>query len=166
MCIAFLQVEMAEPQSFKFEDNNSSQVSILKSDLEKYPKSFLNLLTIGNFQGDYHNGTFKVGFNRNTLSLVAHFYQTGKWANLYIEGNQLDIDDVTGCIEDVCEFLGLPSEPMEDPEEEFFEEEEEFDDYDYYDDESSSDDDPFDVPFYYDYDDFSDDWGQDEGDLD
>jgi len=159
---------MAEPQSFKFEDNNGFPVSILKTDLEKYPKSFLNLLTRGNFQGDYQNGIFKVGFNRNTLSLVAHFYQTGRWSNLYIEGNQLDIDDVTGCIEDVCEFLGLPSEPMEDPEEEFFEEEEgeEFDNYDYYDDdESSSDDDPFDVPFYYDFENFPDDWAEGDDDL-
>ena len=146
-------MEMVEPRSFKFEDNNGFQVSILQSNLKKHPDSFLNLMTAGIFNGDCRGGVFKVKFDRNTLFLVASFYENGVWPNLYMDGNQLDIDEVTGCIDDVCDFLGLPSEPMEDVVDDI---QSEYSDYDYdFSFDSEDDFDPFEDPIDY-YDDEDD----------
>jgi hypothetical protein len=119
----------------QFKTSDEQLMSIAKADLRKYPDSFLSMMTAGHFNGNCQSGVFKVGLDSHTFSLVSQFYTTGTWPNPYIYGNQCTIDGVSRTFENVCTFLGLPSDQIADDSESFDEEDDDhyYDQYSYYD---------------------------------
>ena len=97
----------------RFEDLDGFQAAILRSDLVKYPNSLLSVMICGYFNGNCNNGVFHVEWRGPTLSLVSRFYETDTWDNPYISSNRMTIEGVSGNFEEICEYLGLPSDSIE-----------------------------------------------------
>ncbi len=95
-----------------FAANDGAIVSIYDRLLNYYPESFLTVMTFGRFKGNYDENAdvYKLQWPRETLFHVADFYNNGSWLfNPYIFGNKLEVD-IDGTFEDVCDYLGLPSD--------------------------------------------------------
>ena len=96
-----------------FEDLNGIKVSILRSDLEKYPNSYLSTLVIKTIGDDFHD-VLTVPFLGKTLESVAYFYKNDIWKNPYIFENKLEIVNHDSSeimnFEAVIDYLNLPYE--------------------------------------------------------
>lgn len=112
-------------KAVNFIDQQGEKVSILASDLEKYPESLLSMIVSKKDKKlfDVDANAYKLDFLEDTLKHVAQFYATGQWPNPFVPGNQLRLDSVGGDFFRICDYLNLPY---------IFDEieEEEFDDWD------------------------------------
>lgn len=97
-----------------FSDTEGNVVIICQADLDKYCDSFLSILS-RNRQVEIGTSDcpVQVPFSGNTLVMVAEFYETGIWKNPGIYENKLSIVGVIGPFDDICEFLGLPSDNIQ-----------------------------------------------------
>lgn len=96
-----------------FSDSKGMVVVIRQADLDEFPDSYLSMLSRRQSGSGTSASPIQVPFSGNTLEMVAQFYETGIWKNPGIFGNKLSISDVSGSFDDICEFLGLPSDTIE-----------------------------------------------------
>lgn len=105
------------------------KVTILKTDLEKFPLSLLCMIVNSSgFNKKYDNklDAYVIDISpSHLLEHIAYFYKTSRWKNPYLRENGIDNSDLTRIID----YLNLPDdyEEVEDPEEEYPED----DDLDY-----------------------------------
>jgi hypothetical protein len=106
----FLPIDYSKSESFEF--------TFLFSKLEKYPVSYFTLMVkFPNNKDQTPDGKFKTKIPAQTLKIISHFFEKDIWPYPYLIENKLEIplEKIDG-FDSVCDFLGLPTFPVEEPE--------------------------------------------------
>jgi hypothetical protein len=111
-----------------FKTPSGTIFQIKKSDLESFSDSYLTIAALGTFKGDHINSQVSVSFPDKAMEHISYFYESKKWKNSHVYGNQWEIPEVSEAIssiygtvatfEDFCDFLLLPFDEEELEEEE------------------------------------------------
>lgn len=85
-------------------------IVIAQEYLDKYPNSFLSLLTKSKMRRDKKGDNFKTKISTRGLIMVQYFFLHNIWENPHIKGNQIEIGGIVQNFQNACDFLGLPDD--------------------------------------------------------